>query len=284
MLYLFLVILLIVISLLSFVPKNDDHSFIGIFTFEEYPIRSPEDGVFISTVKELEKVRVGQVVGHINTEDLQPIKSKISINQEYDETIKEIDAVGEKINLLFDEMRLYSFKNDINKADEVWQNIKSLIPERNLLFQKLIDIEKRMVKITEEEKEKNTIYAYKSGYIIFSLDELLLKGKNTKDISPSDLKRIKNYTFINKKITKDSVIAVIREFPPQSLIIFTKDKIPEQSFLILNIDYPEKILIKTRVIKTEILNKFYKITTLPLEVNNIILKERIIEGKIEKSI
>jgi hypothetical protein len=101
-------------------------------------------------------------------------------------------------------------------------------------------------------------------------------------VSISELNNVKYNSFSGKRVKKGDPLCVIRELPPKSLILFSKSSVEPGRYIIIETDFPSKNLVKTKVLKVEFLKIFYKLTTLPLEFNNIILKERIIKGKILK--
>ncbi|MFN3698879.1 MAG: hypothetical protein ACK4SU_01625, partial [Dictyoglomus sp.] len=81
-----------------------------------------------------------------------------------------------------------------------------------------------------------------------------------------------------KKGRKDTVIAVVRDFPPKYLLVFSKIPVEKGQYILIK--YSKGYTVKAKVLEVEFLKNFYKVTTLPIEFDNIILKERIIKGKI----
>lgn len=275
----FLIFIIVIFFLLHILASNRIPPIIGYFEFDESLIRAPVDGIFRKNINDLEKVRVGQIIGYMDTIN-KKIEQNISYDKKYMDLLGEINKLGDKINLKIDEIRIKVFNNDFKDIEEDILYLKSVSEERLKIFNNLKLLEENVQKNIKRIQGENYIFAIKSGYISFFIDNLI--DKNLNEVSISELNNVKYNSFSGKRVKKGDPLCVIRELPPKSLILFSKNSVEPGRYIIIETDFPSKNLIKTKVLKVEFLKIFYKLTTLPLEFNNIILKERIIKGKILK--
>jgi hypothetical protein len=275
----FLIFIIVIFFLLHILTSNRIPPIIGYFEFDESLIRAPVDGIFRKNINDLEKVRVGQIIGYMDTIN-KKIEQNISYDKKYMDLLEEINKLGDKINLKIDEIRIKVFNNDFKDIEEDILYLKSVSEERLKIFNNLKLLEENVQKNIKRIQGENYIFAIKSGYISFFIDNLI--DKNLNEVSISELNNVKYNSFSGKRVKKGDPLCVIRELPPKSLILFSKSSVEPGRYIIIETDFPSKNLVKTKVLKVEFLKIFYKLTTLPLEFNNIILKERIIKGKILK--
>lgn len=281
LLILFLVTVLIFLLVYFYFLQNT--TLIGIFIFEEQVLKAPCEGVFKTDLKDMEKVRIGQLLGYIEEKGKNKNFEIDILNKEYIQVMERLDYIGERINSIVDEIRINIFINEVRDLNNYMNELKRLSKERLQLLIKLEEIKSNISKELGKEKYKNGIYSLKSGYVVFTIDTFVANNIYLNNIEPKNLKKFKYVNSINKKVKKDTILGVVRDPNPKHLILF-------YHFPLENIDKGKYIIIRTnrnyqvkaKILEIEFLKNFYKITTLPIEFDNIILKERIIEGQIIK--
>lgn len=275
----FIIFIIFIVFLIYVLLSNRIPPIIGYFEFDESLIRAPVDGIFRTSIEDMEKVRVGQIIGYMDTVNKRK-EQNILYDKRYIDLLEEINKLGDKINLKIDEIRIKVFNNDFKEIDKDILYLKSVSEERLKIFNSIKVLEENIRKEIKRIQGENYIFAIKSGYISFFIDNLI--DKNLNEVSLSQLNNVKYTSFSGKRVKKGDPLCVIRELPPKSLILFSKSLVESGRYVIIDTNFPSKNLIRTKVLKVEFLKNFYKLTTLPLEFNNIILKERIIKGKILK--
>ncbi|ACK42517.1 MULTISPECIES: hypothetical protein [Dictyoglomus] len=278
--FLILLITLVTFALVIFLITRwkENYEIIGIFVFDEQVLRAPLDGILRTNVREMEKVRVGQVVGYIEDTNKRTSPEEDILGDKYKDTLKTLDEIGEKINLSIDELRIEAFLGDFSRYNEIVENIKRLSFLRKEYIIKLDTIYEELQKL--KKKYENLIISEKSGYAIFHIDNLVKNDLKWKTLAWEDLKKARYSYYLNRKVKKGEIIGVIRDFPPKYLVLFSKAPFERNKYLIINCN--DRIIIKVKILEVEVLKNFYKISTLPIEIDNIILKERIIKGRVLK--
>lgn len=278
--FLILLIILIIFTLVIFLitRSKENYEIIGIFVFDEHVLKAPLDGILRTNVGEMEKVRVGQVVGYIEDTNKRTFPEENMLGGKYKDTLKTLDEIGEKINLYIDELRIKAFLGDFSGYNEIVENIKRLSLLRKEYIIKLNTIYEELQKL--KKKHENLIISEKSGYAVFHIDNLVKNNLNWKTLTLEDLKKLRYSYYLNRKVKKGEIIGVIRDFPPKYLVLFSKTPFERNKYLIINCN--DRVIIKVKVLEVEVLKNFYKISTLPIEIENIILKERIIKGRVLK--
>lgn len=257
-----------------------DSKLLGVFIFDEQIIRAPCEGVFKTSVKDMEKVRVGQLLGYIDNGKSKENFEVDLLKKEYLKVIENIDSLGEKINSLVDEIRIIVFNSGSENIEKYFDELKKLSKERLQLLKKLEQLSNDISLELNKQKYEGSIYSLKSGYIVLTIDSLVTYTPSLDHIDPSILKRVKYFNYLDKRVKKDTIIGVIRDPNPKYLILFSNFPVEKNKYIIIKSH--KNYNVKTKVLEVEFLKNFYKITTLPIEFDNIILKERIIEGKIVK--
>ncbi len=278
-LLIFLIILVIFILVTFLITRSkENYEIIGIFIFDEQVLKAPLDGILRVNVREIEKVRVGQVIGYIEDTNKRASPKEDILEDRYKDTLKTLDEIGERINLSIDELRIEVFSGDFSKYNEIVEDIKRLSLLRKEYIVKLNTIYKELQKL--KKKYENLIISEKSGYAVFHIDNLVKNDLNWKILALEDLKKIRYSYYLNRKVKKGEIVGVIRDFPPKYLILFSKTPFERNKYLIINCN--DGVTIKVKILEVEVLKNFYKISTLPIEIDNIILKERIIKGRVLK--
>lgn len=257
-----------------------DSKLLGVFIFDEQIIRAPCEGVFKTSVKDMEKVRVGQLLGYIDNGKSKENFEVDLLKKEYLKVIENIDSLGEKINSLVDEIRIIVFNSGSENIEKYFDELKKLSKERLQLLKKLEQLSNDISLELNKQKYEGSIYSLKSGYIVLTIDSLVTYTASLDHIEPSILKRVKYFNYLDKRVKKDTIIGVIRDPNPKYLILFSSFPVEKDKYIIIK-SY-KNYNVKAKVLEVEFLKNFYKITTLPIEFDNIILKERIIKGKIVK--
>lgn len=278
-LLLFLIGVAILIYLFSLFTFQDS-KLLGVFIFDEQIIRAPCEGVFKTSVKDMEKVRVGQLLGYIDNGKSKENFEVDLLKKEYLKVIENIDSLGEKINSLVDEIRIIVFNSGSENIEKYFDELKKLSKERLQLLKKLEQLSNDISFELNKQKYEGSIYSLKSGYIVLTIDSLVTYTASLDHIEPSILKRVKYFNYLDKRVKKDTIIGVIRDPNPKYLILFSSFPVEKDKYIIIK-SY-KNYNVKAKVLEVEFLKNFYKITTLPIEFDNIILKERIIKGKIVK--
>lgn len=270
---------LIVFGIVLVLRNRDDNEIVGIFIFNEQILQAPSDGIFRSKLADMEKIRIGQVVGYIENSSKENYSEISLLENKYKDILKNLDDIGEKINLYIDELRIKAFKGNFDEYNDIVKKIKQLSDMRKDYLNKLDNISKEIQKLNQE-KFQNLVVSQKSGYIVFDVDNFVRREISLENLTINDLKKTKYANYLNKKVRKGEIIGVVRDFPPNSFVFFSKLPFEKGKYLVINCE--DKFVIKVKVMEIEVLKNFYKINTLPIGVNNIILKERIIRGRVVK--
>lgn len=274
----FLLVAVSIVFIVIVISNLEDYDLVGIFVFDEQVIRAPTEGIFKTDIKDMEKVRVGQFLGYIQTTPNKIEYRKDLLKEEYNKIVEDLDDLGEKINNLIEEIRVEIFRNDLSRVDKYVAELKRLSKDRTKIINKLEQISTEISNELTKVKLENSIYSLKSGYLIFTIDSLVVNNISLEYLQFSVLKKIRYFNYMNKKVRKDTVIAVVRDFPPKYLLVFSKIPVEKGQYILIK--YSKGYTVKAKVLEVEFLKNFYKVTTLPIEFDNIILKERIIKGKI----